>query len=167
MSDEAIGWDDWGGEETPAATLLKPGDYTAEIKVAMWGKADWAMKKHPDSGGRILKVKVEIDAPAGYAEAWVDVPVVKAFRWKVRRICKAASVEPPAEGVMWSPACLVGRRVAVATSIFTNERTGESKVQVDKWYEGEDPKEAPPPAAAAAKKSRNAKNHGGDDDIPF
>jgi hypothetical protein len=167
MSDEAIEWGDWGGEESAAATLLKPGDYTGKITVAMWGKADWAERKFPESGGRLLKAKVVIDAPEGYAEAWVDVPVVKALRWRVKRICEAAGVVGPSEdGPAWSPACLVGRRVSIATSVYTNERTGESKVQIDKWYPGEDP--APPAdEKPKAKVSKNAKSHGGDDDIPF
>lgn len=175
MSDEAIGWDDWGGDE-PVSRLLPAGDYDGKITVATWGKAEWAERKYPESDGVVLNVKVEIDSPEGYAEAWTKVPRLKSRRWQVKLICKAAGVACPEPGVAWSPASLVGKSVKVTTSIWTNERSGESKVQVDKWIEGE-PRETvvtgfaaepPKPAArTAAAKVEAAGQKGASDDIPF
>lgn len=165
--DDALNWDDFGGEDTESK-LLQPGDYTGEIKVAQWGHADWAAKKLPESRGRILKVKVEIDSPAGYAEAWTTIPAVKERRWQFRAICLAAGVEAPSkDGPAWSPSSLVGKRVSVTTSIYTNERTGESKVQIDKWHEGAVP--AAPAAEPRAKQARRSAPPAPptNDDIPF
>jgi hypothetical protein len=113
-------------------------------------------------------VKVEIDAPAGYAEAWTKVPVVKDRRWQYRQICGAAGVPAPEKGgPAWSPSCLVGKRVLVETSIYTNERTGDSKVQIDKWLEGA-PQEPAKAAARTPKQKVEAAGQGGStDDIPF
>lgn len=168
MSDDALNWDDFGGEEQEAK-LLPPADYTGTITVAQWGHAEWAERKVPESGGHILKVKVEIDAPAGYAEAWTTIPRVKDRRWQFRLICAAAGVEPPSkDGPAWSPACLVGKRVFVTTSIYTNERTGESKVQIDKWLpapaEPAKPAKAPPARTPLQKADAAATQT---DDIPF
>lgn len=168
MSDEAIGFDEFGwGEETQAAAL-PAGDYTGTIKVASWGTKEWVSRKYPDQNptGKVLNVKVEIDAPAGYAEVWRAVPV--HMRYAIVSVCKAAGVEPPVKGgPAWSPATLLGREVRVSTSIYTNEQTGESKVQIDKWL----PRPATtavdePPAAKPARKAAAAKATS-PDDIPF
>lgn len=168
MSDEALNWDDFGGEEQESK-LLPAGEYTGTITAAMWSRADWAAKKLPESGGRILQVKVEIDAPAGYAEAWVKVPCVKDRRWQYRQICGAAGVPAPEKGgPAWSPACLLGKRVQVETSIYTNERTGDSRVQIDRWLEGAVQEPAKPAAARTPKQKVEAAGQGGaNDDIPF
>lgn len=176
MSDEAIGPDDWGGDE-PVSRLLPAGDYDGTITVAAWGKADWAERKYPESGGVVLKVKVEIDSPEGYAEAWATIPRLKSRRWQVRLICKAAGVAAPEPDSAWGPGPLVGKSVRVTTSIYTNERTGESKVQIDKWLEGGPretvvkgfaPEPAAKPAARTPKQKVEAAGQGGQsDDIPF
>jgi hypothetical protein len=178
MSDDAIGWGDWGGEEQEAK-LLPAGEYEGTITVATWAHADWAASKMPESGGHILKVKVEIDAPAGYAEAWTNIPRVKNRRWQFRQVCASAGVEGPSkDGPAWSPACLVGRRVRVATSIWTNERTGDSKVQIDKWFPAESwtqpdagqPKAEPAKSVAKRTPTQKADAASGtipNDDIPF
>lgn len=175
--DDALNWDDFGGEEAEAK-LLQPGDYTGTITAAQWGHAEWAEKKIPESGGKVCKVKVEIDAAAGYAEVLVTIPVVKERRWQFRVICAAAGVMAPAkDGPAWSPACLVGKRVSVTTSIYTNDRTGESKVQIDRWHSADvDPAGLPPaselvqskPARrTAAQKADAAPKAAAPDDIPF
>lgn len=171
MSDDAIGWDDFGGEDQ-VSRLLPPAEYAGTITVAQWAHADWAAKKHPESGGKILKVKIEIDAPAGYAEAWTTVPVIKERGWQFRVICAAAGVEAPSkDGPKWSPAGLVGKRVQVMTKVYTNPRTDESKVEVEKWLpaEGAAKSEAvEPKAAEPAKRSRSAQPATvNNDDIPF
>ncbi len=175
MSDEAMRWDEFGGDE-PASKLLPAGDYTGEIKVASFGHAEWAERKVPESNGKVLKVKVEIDAPEGYAEAWTTIPAVKSRIWQIRLICVAAGVDAPSkDGPEWSPACLIGKRVSVSTSIYTNERTGESKVQVDKWNPGalaaEQAKQEKPVKATAARTAKQrveaAGQGGASDDIPF
>lgn len=172
MSDEAIGWDDWGGEEQESR-LLPAGDYAGTITVAQWGHAEWAQRKHPGCGGHVLKVKVEIDAPAGYAEAWTTIPRIKERRWQFRSIAEAAGVDGPSkDGPPWSPAVLVGKQVNVSTSIYTNERTSESKVQIDKWHPGAvkavSEKPAAKPAARTPKQKVEAAGQGGQsDDIPF
>jgi hypothetical protein len=169
--DDALNWDDFGGEDQ-AEKLLPPADYTGEITAAQFAHADWAAKKMPESGGRILKVKVEIDSPAGYGVAETTIPVVKTNRWKFRLISLAAGVEPPSkDGPAWSPSALVGKRVRVTTSIYTNERTGESKVQIDKWHEGA--VQAAPSSRPAETRAKPASKPASkptmpaNDDIPF
>jgi hypothetical protein len=166
---DTLNWDDFGGEDQ-AEKLLPAGEYTGQITAAQFAHADWAAKKLPESGGRILRVKVEIDSPAGYASAETTIPVVKARRWQFRAISIAAGVEPPSpDGPPWRPDSLEGRRVAVETSIYTNERTGESKVQIDKWLP---PVEAAPAGRSAETRAKPARRAPppappAGDDIPF
>lgn len=172
MSDEAIGWDDWGGDEQ-AKAMLPAATYEGTITMAQWGKAKWVAAKYPDVNpeGRVLYVKVEIDVPAGYAEVIVTVPRQKDQMWRVRRICEAAGVSQPSkDGPAWSPAALLSKQVQVETSIYTNERTGESKVQIDNWLPlGPVSQDAPKAAKgrAAKQKVEAAGERGSTDDIPF
>lgn len=169
--DEGLSWDDFGGEDK-AAQLLPPGEYRGTITFSAFGFQEWARTKLPESNGRVWRVKVEIDAPAGYAMVDTVVPVVKARRWQFRQISLAAGVEPPSpDGPPWRPDSLHGRQVTVTTSIYTNERTGESKVQIDKWLPGAVLTEVPP-AVDPAPKSKPARRGPvatppAGDDIPF
>ena len=177
MSDEAIGWDDFGGEEQETK-LLPPGEYTGTITEAAWVFEPWADRTFPGSGGNMLKVKVEIDAPSGYATTITRVPRVKDRRWQFRLICAAAGVAAPAkDGPPWSPACLDGKRVQVVTKIYTNPKTDESKVEIEKWLPAaawEQPDAVQTATAkpanverAVAKPAVSGRPQLGNDDIPF
>jgi hypothetical protein len=178
MSDDAIGWGDWGGEEQESK-LLPPGEYTGSITEAAWVIEPWAERTFPGSGGNMLKVKVEIDAPAGYATTITRLPRIKERRWQYRAVCGAAGVPAPSkDGPPWSPACLVGKRVQVLTKIYTNPKTDESKVEIEKWFPAESwtqpdagqPKAEPAKAAAKRTPTKKADAASGtipSDDIPF
>lgn len=184
QTDEAIGWDDWGWEDQ-TGTLLPPGDYDGTITAAQWATADWVKRKYPDQNpdGVVLRLKIEIDNQAGYAEVWRDIP--RHMRGAIVAACKAAGVEPPVKGgPAWSPVLLHGRAVRIETSIYTNPKTDESKVQVESWIMPDEFQAASPePAkrdlesevkktskarktkAAAAESAPGATRD--DDDIPF
>lgn len=185
QTDEAIGWDDWGWEDQ-SGSLLPPGDYDGTITVAQWATADWVKRKYPDQNpdGVVLRLKIEIENQAGYAEATRDIP--RHMRGAIVAACKAAGVEPPVKGgPAWSPVLLHGRPVRVETSIYTNPKTDESKVQIDSWIMPEEGVQAPSPEpakraledevkkeskarktkAAAAEAAPGATRD--DDDIPF
>ena len=178
MSDEAIGWDDFGGEEQESK-LLPPSEYAGTITDASWVFEPWAERTFPGSGGRLCKVKVEIDAASGYATVITKIPAVKERRWQFRVVCAAAGVPAPSkEGAPWSPASLVGKRVQLITKIYTNPKTDESKVEVEKWLPAAawtqsdavvETATAKPPMVerAVAPQASSARPRPADDDIPF
>jgi hypothetical protein len=174
MSDDALNWDDWGFEEKASTAMLRPGTYRGTIKVAQWKKEDWVARKYPEVNpeGWTLTVKVEIDCPQGYAEAWKAVP--RHMRAAVQILCDAAGVEKPVkDGPPWSPSILLGTEVTCETSIYENPNTGESKVQIDRWVL---PERSSKPAAKPAANKATAKRTplqkadavaNETDDIPF